>query len=703
MKRKYPARSPPSTSLSELYRDTEPPRKKPRICETTQYRRSNRRTWMNRGIERRVTRSQASSRSRSPPINASPHVIPEAGETGLNAQEKIQVAWWGARVTESSASSDGKASAKRVTRASRSMRSSPRISTRDTPALGKSRVNRGSLTDEDRVDDHDPRMSEDYLPLSPPSPENETRRKRRKPFDVNESERNVLPIKTIPEQNVSDMMAAGDYIPFSPDSPIATRHQGLPSPGPRRFSAITSRLRTRIGNESPPHVDGVDGLALSAVEAQPAETEEEASATGSGAIHPQIEVDTRIWNTDLLDAKDEQRESDRIWPARKGGVYCESCFRDECIRWIRVRDKVMFASRLLGRDEVLQKMKSAFRHSEEERTSTRGTTTQKSIILPDQMKSRAHRLFHGNPPDTLGLALLRVLAEGRVQTLDKKTQDQVTNVLSSLRQDIGVSVGHLHRLEGKCKTLIETCGFSTGAQQEHKKAIPNDVVWLWEFDGRLQDAYRRFSIETYTGSHFAATLTTRVREAAIAELWARADAARGNGTGMLDQVETSLGLRTKSDEFLRSIGTAVAQAWRELEQEGGDSVGTAFPCQYCAESESANSRATRNLKGRANQENPWIRPLIWAYEMSAETASRTMAEEFFRLVESRGAAVAEVPGIQFLVDSTGGEKRIVLVEMASVFDAMWKERQPGKTTSYDTPVAVWEKWHNGGLQDFSIV
>lgn len=65
--------------------------------------------------------------------------------------------------------------------------------------------------------------------------------------------------------------------------------------------------------------------------------------------------------------------------------------------------------------------------------------------------------------------------------------------------------------------------------------------------------------------------------------------------------------------------------------------------------------------------------MVWLGEMSEEIVLSVSVEEFFCFVELRGVVMVEVLGIKFLVDLIGGKRWIVLVEMVSVFDDMWKE------------------------------
>ncbi|KAK4641616.1 hypothetical protein QC761_500150 [Podospora bellae-mahoneyi] len=646
---KQPARPLPFTPLSELYPDSEPPSKKPRV-DTTQYTRANRRARAFPRIQPPTTTSQSSSRSLS---------------SNADTDDPIDVPWWDPKVTESSASSSGRTSVKQTT--TRSIKGRPNPSKMYKSARKASRTDQDSPTEEERIDDHDPKMSEDYLPFGPPWPPNETRdRGGSPPKPKDKANRgNVVP-GISPTQSMIKMIAAGDYIPFSPDSPVATRQQQeVFPPGPRRSSVVPLNLRTRIGNQSPFGFDRVnDPPPTVAAEAQ-AETYqalEEVSIPNLGAECPQTEVDSTLWNPVLLGVRNERKDGNRVWPARKGGIYCDTCFRDECIRWIRARDKALSVSRLLGVGGEPE-----------------GMNPIESVIFPDQIKHRANKLFRRTPPDVLGLALLRYLAQTRVEALGEDTQDEVTGTLDSLRQDIRLSKGRLKRLERQCRTLVETCVVS---ESDQKKIIPEGVVWLWEFDALLQDVNKRSSNETPLDMSFPTTLTNRAHEAAIDEFWNMAVAHIN--------VKDSMGHRTKT-ELLRLIRTAMAQAATESKQEKRGRAGEPLPCQYCAQSESVNSKTARNSNGRAVKVKPWIEPLVWSGEMSEETASSASAEEFFRLVESRGAVMAEVSGIKFLVDSTGGKRRIVLVEMASVFDDMWKERQEDKRFSSIPAIAAHER------------
>ncbi|KAK0666614.1 hypothetical protein QBC41DRAFT_280504 [Cercophora samala] len=681
MKRKHPPRSLPFTSLSEIYRDSEPPSKKPRV-DTPQYTRSDRRTRQLPKIEPPSTWSRRSSRSPSPKVNTRDPIDGYTHDpSDVDTQDPIETAWWDASITESSASSNDIASVKHAT--TRSMKRPIKGSTKGTSTQKPSRISRDSLTDEDMIDDHDPKMSEDYVPFSPPPPGHAisgTGKSARKSKDKSKIGRLAPGIS--PMQSMIEMIAAGDYIPFSPDSPVPARQQRkFRPPRPRSSLPVPEVQITRTKGYDPSIIYGADDPSPTVAfkKKSISEAEEEGAATSPSSIPPQVELDCTTWNPDLLKAQDGHGDLKRIWPARRGGVYCETCFRDECIRWIRARDKALRVSRVLGGDED-------------------GSLT-KPVIFPDQINHRVDKLFHRTPPDVVGLALLRILAQGRLEAFGEKSQDEVTEALDSLRQDVFASKGQVKRVERQCRALIETCGFSDPGRKE---TSPKDVAWLWEFDTLLQNTQSRFPTKTSPHVFFETSLATQDREAAIAELWTRAMATRGSTGGTPDKIDVPPSPRVNGTEFVTSVGTAMAQASKRSEKER-DAGGIPFPCQYCAESESVKATAARTSRGRVVEDNPWIKSLIWSSGVSVEAASNTKAEDFFRLVEERGATMAEVSGIKFLVDSTGGEKRVVLVQMESVFDTMWKERQPGKRTSYETPVAVWEKWHDGGLQDYSIV
>ncbi|KAL2017974.1 hypothetical protein VTK56DRAFT_1506 [Thermocarpiscus australiensis] len=576
------------------------------------------------------------------------------------------------------------------------------------------------------------------------------------------------------------------------------------------------------------------------------------------------EADPTIW--DLASGvwgRQATRPPRRDWPPRQGSVYCETCFRDDCARWIRIRDGVLRALRLLGGDSALQAIRRlaeraveaesemVYRHMMRgrpdrpktrlgsppppERSTSSGSededsdaddrsgkaSVKKFVILPDAETRAALRLFNGNSDDVVGLVLLQIFAETRMPILSQIDRNEVSRILETLPQEMGLSGKELDTLEAQCRGLLESSRSPTQL----------GVDW-WEFDETLQNAHRKLSKQRQ-GRHLPSAFATLLaKKAHVVAVAAAATAAQRDhledntvpgqaGTQdeaeELAQLEQELGLGMPSSAFLKSIGDKIAEArwaveskvneaegdtaspqttptWRKrshddasvnaedeptsealnahaikrrrtahpnqnvrngenardpdqqsidprtlsLSRATGTATGTSrtaaisLPCQYCAESDAVHrSRATQRAHYPRNRNrnrgtaiatgtgtgtgvtdtNPWVKPLMWAFHFDVDAATRVLAEDFLHLVAtSRGAASVEVADgtIRFLVDTTGGETRIVLVEMRSVFDeALWaaaaSRRRRRRRVRFRMPIGVWEKWKDGELQGYKIV
>ncbi|AEO68468.1 uncharacterized protein THITE_117296 [Thermothielavioides terrestris NRRL 8126] len=150
---------------------------------------------------------------------------------------------------------------------------------------------------------------------------------------------------------------------------------------------------------------------------------------------------------------------------------------------------------------------------------------------------------------------------------------------------------------------------------------------------------------------------------------------------------------------------------------------THLPCRYCSESDAVRHHAARRQPfpyttathhyttiTDDDSTKPWIKPLMWSLNYTHAAAARVRsAAEFIALLlppppggpssssspppspsspttNSTAAAYTTTPGIitaracegiKFLVDVTGGETRVVLVEMGGVFDAVLARRGQG--------------------------
>jgi hypothetical protein len=136
-------------------------------------------------------------------------------------------------------------------------------------------------------------------------------------------------------------------------------------------------------------------------------------------------------------------------------------------------------------------------------------------------------------------------------------------------------------------------------------------------------------------------------------------------------------------ELNLSVRDVLRAVQREVESvEGGD--GQVLPCSYCGEF------------WAMGDEKPWVRPLVEVFGFEEEEAKWTNAWDFIELVQGRGAELVDpISGLEILVDGTGGDTRVVLAEMASVFDDMIEGHEKWGPESPRQPVGFREDWERG--------
>ncbi|KAK0712551.1 hypothetical protein B0T26DRAFT_803602 [Lasiosphaeria miniovina] len=150
---------------------------------------------------------------------------------------------------------------------------------------------------------------------------------------------------------------------------------------------------------------------------------------------------------------------------------------------------------------------------------------------------------------------------------------------------------------------------------------------------------------------------------------------------------------------------------------GGDAP--VLACVNCSESRAVHRRAARQTQVASDERMPWMKPLMWAYGLDEGTAARMAPEDLFRQIAQRpGTRTVQIAGLLFLIDVTGGETRVVLVEMRSIFDDIWKERADkavpkqeshhgeddnSKVATPPLPMGLWEKWQDGELTGYSML
>lgn len=277
--------------------------------------------------------------------------------------------------------------------------------------------------------------------------------------------------------------------------------------------------------------------------------------------------------------------------------------------------------------------------------------------------------FHRGASDVQGFVLLHILARKRLSSLDESVQRKVNALMDRAREEIGIP-------------FITLNGLRKQHDELRKDYVPN----------RKNHRPRKASRDLGNG---LGVMTS-----------ARSHVVGGDDQQLPAGFEKGLGLDVPSNEFLVRIGEEVSRArWTaltedrqdedgdgglgagagtsgvDMAEEGGENpteVGTLgspsdqapFPCAYCSESDAVNlQKARRRLRNDKGSEF-WLKALRWTYKMDDASAVPATEEGFLDVVSSRKSRLAEVLGIRFMVDLTGGSTRIVLVEFKSVFDVI---------------------------------
>ncbi|KAK4462632.1 hypothetical protein QBC42DRAFT_326555 [Cladorrhinum samala] len=405
---------------------------------------------------------------------------------------------------------------------------------------------------------------------------------------------------------------------------------------------------------------------------------------------------------------------EKPWPPLRGTVLCETCFRDDCVKWVRIRNQVARILGLLGNGaDALDEMQETYRcFTEMQATSSYGhiikSLRSRSIadrsLLDDEpnaeekrrwiaqwlelggssssaeveVQNSAAQTLRCGPSDVLGFVLLHVLAQRRMLSLGESAQREVEGLMSLVREEIGISFQTLNGLRKQYDKLIK--GYLAGGKCHGFIKMPRDL------GNDLENTMMSVQSHTVMGHD-------QKLEAGIENL--------------------SLGLHVLGGEFLVRVGEEISRArWsvltqdrqhelensygglgaeangvRDVAEEGGEKptvtqagprLGTPrdqapLPCAYCSESDAVNSRqARRRFPNNKKGSECWLKALRWTYEMGDDSAAAAPVTEqgFLDAVSSRKSRLAEVPGIRFMVDLTGGSTRIVLVELKSVFDVI---------------------------------
>lgn len=91
-----------------------------------------------------------------------------------------------------------------------------------------------------------------------------------------------------------------------------------------------------------------------------------------------------------------------------------------------------------------------------------------------------------------------------------------------------------------------------------------------------------------------------------------------------------------------------------VEEEAGEEM--MMPCNYCVEWGPGILR-------------PWVKQMLTGFRYTEEQLGGVTERVFFRLVRGRGVVeVDSVPGLKVLLDGTGRDTRIVLVDLGRIFE-----------------------------------
>ena len=460
------------------------------------------------------------------------------------------------------------------------------------PAMGTAAVMEEDLGEDQEADPHDKSMDADYIPLGPgpmpkipklpKAPKKRPKKQRPAPLSQNSPEPDVV---------VHHTLADTPY-PFPPP--------------PDKQSAVPSML---VPPPRPPP-------PLSPPPAVPPPTTLPAAPLSSAPLPPARlppvvddapEADPAIWD---LGTDTPPLHAVRRAPARPGNVYCETCFRDDLARWIRIRDGVVRVLNLLGGDSALQALRTLSWEAEEAELSStqeyqasrvRGkglgsppppeyvssssedeseeegpvVTAKKIIVMSDYGQSWEAPHFNEYPSDIVGLVLLRILAERPTSGLKHAEKSEMSALLESLREDVGIGPRFFDAMATVARNLVVRWRMKRLPKDKQPDNRSKTGDWWWEFDDALQTAHQKISVETHLPSLFVSTLATKAREASLGALAAKEAATAQNCAGSHDidtpsqavslaELEKALGMAIPSNAFLKSIGDKLALAKHQL-------------------------------------------------------------------------------------------------------------------------------------------
>ncbi|KAH6637189.1 hypothetical protein F5144DRAFT_592129 [Chaetomium tenue] len=411
---------------------------------------------------------------------------------------------------------DAQAQSRPVETATKAMQKPSAQNVLSLPAPDTAVTSEEELSENQEADPHDKSMDADYIDTGPgPYPKHTKLRKAAK-----KRPKKQQPAPKEPEPNVVVDRAVADtpypFPPSPPKQPAGTSRLIPPPPPPPPLSPPVPL---------PPVIDNAP------------------------------EPDPAIWN---VGTNAPPLHATPRGPARPGSVYCETCFRDDVARWIRIRDGVVRELRILAL-EVEEAELSSTEEYQASRVTGKGLRTpedeaegpaegavaaKKITVMSDYGYSWEAPHFNEYPSDTVGIVLLRILAERPTSGLNRSQKDQVNGLLDSLRRDVDISP----------RSLVP------GQQNIPGKA----GHWWWDFDNTLQAAHEEISADTHLPSLFVSTLATKAHHASLGLAETRNENNTPHPALSLAEVEKALLMTTLSNAFLKSIGDKLALAKHQL-------------------------------------------------------------------------------------------------------------------------------------------
>ncbi|KAK4446512.1 hypothetical protein QBC34DRAFT_440777 [Podospora aff. communis PSN243] len=369
------------------------------------------------------------------------------------------------------------------------------------------------------------------------------------------------------------------------------------------------------------------------------------------------------------------------WPPLRGVPLCAACFRATLSRWHRIRRGFILVLRLLGGDSALSSLRAAVGGFE--------------IALGRYPPGRFAR-DEAVGGDVLLTLLLRREVRRRMEVNPGLGVFGVGNAMESLTHDVGLGGEGAEVLEGRYKGVLERVGYLEGGGQrqggERGGGTAEGRLSWWAFDevlldyagrvGRTQEGFEfefdKLLMEKARGAALAGASTSETVERVVGM------AAAVKGGAELDRLVAEMGLNLSVRDVLRVVQGEIEEVVEGFERDGKEEEGV-LPC-VC--------------DGGVRDGKPWFRPLVEVFDFSEDEARWSSAEDFIHVVEGRGGLLLDpVPALEIVVDGTGGETRVVLVEMGSVLDDIMMEDGEGEMVSPNRqPVGVREHWESGALK-----